>query len=1455
MSVLNRPYVGTWTLNNRGVVRHTPDTLVYLNGNLEVAGCPTCGGRIDVQKYISSVTVDCGVESGSGSASISMHIPRQEGFSLFRDGQFLLRPGLEVNVYMRGYFPVQGLLADMTPEQTGGVDVRGSVMYPYYHVFHGVVTDTSYDYAGGEHTATLTCKDMLHFWAYQIMSTSGSAFGARPHNSGIRFSLIGHTFTSMTPYSIVYTLYRDVMGAAGGVGFALGQATNGDAKSETGVDMWSYALLYWEQRFSQNFNTLRMYGMDGSLYNAYQQAFVGRLSTEETATLAKTFADPATRSLDYDPLGNQIANTARTVGYDVASTYVGAQAEEDAAAGGLGININQMQAFQTDISAFGQVNLWESVYETKMDILQAVTRLTGFEFFQDVDGDFVFKPPFYNLDTSSSRTYVLRDIDIISINFADSEPKVTALKATSGHFSNTSGLGIEGNEWGTRSAYIDYRLVAQFGWRQDTFECGYLTDPKAMLYACAARMDLFNIEMHRANCQIPIRPELRPGMPVYVEPFDCFFYLSSFSHTLAFGGQCTTNLTLVGRRAKFFAPGIAPQDGSPATVDNIRLTDPWLPPLPIEIEGNDGVPRLQGFPNVVMGIDPELLNPNFFSVGLNIIDTEAGILALIRKAKDFGILDYDPELTAGKSEREKFLEGPFVLRTGADTVQKIPSPSELLDQALSYQAAYRAANPGNENVKQLRVLTDIELAAEHASDLQAILNRILALRGTAIEDGDQTVNYLDALSDLKASFSPGNAVPGYYRYYSSSHPDPAQQGMKNVVADAETKDTTQAAGLIYLESPTRVLGFPQGMNTLAQVDVKAGIPLMRPNTGQAGARAVPTPTHEIATLSFAQMQMTKDTTIPITTPNRQKGYPKQTLLDVMVPQLVEKANFFDDGSTVEERFTDLYTAFAASANAVLDTIGLVDRSNISIPTLTQAFSTTASKNIPRTSKTGGGGTVSLVPITGGGQLAPDAAKAFESANIEYVSLYGTNIPVISSYRTSAQNSAAGGSATSNHLSGNAIDVDFDAVTRVKPVLENYGWKQLGGTRLNPVTGEVQSEDNHFDYTGPRSSKVVTLNSAVGAQFTSASTGVVNISTYLAGEIANPVGTAFQRRFNELKALVGGPGRPTGSAQANVDAYNLLDQAWADFVFSLVPQSAVGASQGTKSKGLTVQVASFYRDMTQYTPVFPVSDERGYEVIGAYAYGRGLSIEPGGNFEQLQNTSAFENISVDTVDSFLVALRHSTSPSKALGVLASEDPEAAAELAAAAGTTVGQIGEEVRLASSTNGRAPTQFDNAFNAFVASSRDMSQKLAVTNAAFGLADLGLNSTREVCSCKGAEADVLLQAFADQEFLSVDQPDEVSAWLADRVVDQVGPWQQVQNNLMGQAIDTRPADLAAQFQAAKGRFLSAANSGTGEFSRQQGNLAAAGQQVAQDTEDTAGLRDNPSAFLDFLNPNPDEG
>ena len=69
------------------------------------------------------------------------------------------------------------------------------------------------------------------------------------------------------------------------------------------------------------------------------------------------------------------------------------------------------------------MNIFETEYLSKLEIANAVRTITGFEFYQDVTGNLVFKPPFYNMDTSSDPNYVIDDGDLISIS-----PKDPALR-------------------------------------------------------------------------------------------------------------------------------------------------------------------------------------------------------------------------------------------------------------------------------------------------------------------------------------------------------------------------------------------------------------------------------------------------------------------------------------------------------------------------------------------------------------------------------------------------------------------------------------------------------------------------------------------------------------------------------------------------------------------------------------------------------------------------------------------------------------------------------------------------------------------------------------------------------------------------------------------------------------------------------------------------------------------
>ena len=175
--------------------------------------------KVPLQPFITQVSVDSSIEAGGASASISMSIPMNFASEYFREGESVLMPGLEVHIYMRGFHPVPGVASMETDPATAaelagivkelGADPKKLAVRPWYHCFHGVTISSTHSYSGGMYEAGLECAGMLHFWQFMDMSTNASLFGSRPKGSQLKMSLVGHNYTNMSPFSIIYSLYLD----------------------------------------------------------------------------------------------------------------------------------------------------------------------------------------------------------------------------------------------------------------------------------------------------------------------------------------------------------------------------------------------------------------------------------------------------------------------------------------------------------------------------------------------------------------------------------------------------------------------------------------------------------------------------------------------------------------------------------------------------------------------------------------------------------------------------------------------------------------------------------------------------------------------------------------------------------------------------------------------------------------------------------------------------------------------------------------------------------------------------------------------------------------------------------------------------------------------------------------------------------------------------------------------
>lgn len=1671
MTIGSRPYIGTWQMNAQRLVQHTPDALVYINGDLSLPGCQRCHSRIDLQRFITEVSVDAGTDPGATSASFSLAIPAHHRDSFIRDAQFILRAGLEVHIYMRGYFPVKGLYANLAKPATqtpnvkldgskmsggaatntgafkaripakiatlfdragftgtkrdmaeliyvrfrdagftpamalaainqamfesnlapgainkgqykvekgvayglfqlnrlngigkgipsfmdgktagstalaqsqpdvyydatdpeinvqrvlratpaigkskgataaqcfekfyysgaaagrggqneearskmgearfgaawndktlnakaiaqeprgkptppvpdtadpttndpyfsdpetvldtmglSGYDIENVIAYPYYHVFHGIVTQVTHSYQGGTQTASVQCASMLHFWQYQQMSTNASVFGARPPNSGNKISMVGNNFTGKHPYEIIYMLHHDTAGAAAGVSWAISQKTNQRAKSSlTDESFFSLSKKYWERRFSLRDIKLRMHGVTGEMFNALQAAFLSSLSSRTLMSLIRgRFNNAGKGSKAGDILSQSVAvglvNKRKLEALLQARNRRGPNKNKSTPS--LEINMAEMVAFVSDIAQWGQVQLFESTYESKLDVANKVCEVTGFEFYQDVDGDFVFKPPMYNLDTSGSRVYRIEDIDIISINFEDKEPQVTYMVCKGSHWQNIK-VGID-NEFGVQGQYIDYRLVAQYGWRPGNFESSYFTDPKSMFFAAVNRLDIMNAPTRSASVTIPLRPEIRPGYPVYIPYLDAYYYCNSFAHAFSVGGQCSTSLQLIAKRPKFFAPGYPSQRG----IEAIDLGNTILPEKPLEVLDNEGRPRLSGFPNVVMALDPSQIDPLFFVVGTDVEKLEEPLTLefLMKKAMELGVVDAYPDPSR---------PGPYyVIRTGNEGEGvwfKFASPGSVDMGAIE-------GAPWKDKQKQ-------------PFDLLATA-KTLAARRKAI--GTKLAKPLKKLQRLQVKAAANDQAAIQAERYNDGTPQKEKAAIK---ANAQASKS-EAAAVKYADQ------------------VKAQ---------EAAYQKALSPDDKSALSAFQKLlaDVSEAFQRPTTFQSKYAGDPNSsiTLLEMLADK---KAVFSTKSLPGTYRYYSASHPDAAQQGQDFVTINLTKDADVQ----SKRVVTTPSFLDPLWSQTPCSTFVKTPPTTPEG-FKPEAALTDQVPKRGF--LVYTNNPkfpagevlptseirelMFASHQVFKESTRGSNSRTNVALITGTEYVDAwekKATDKGSPV--SVGYPEPSNTLAQAMT----------PWVGFMTTALANAVKAVRGRFSKdiadkipdfPSVTIPNTVVYKGATISASVALNTYR-FQDTTGTAGAwPGAETTEikyawyhlakayVQAYYDSFVTVETTWrnmvaeqgldADAMVSLFNNALAGGTNvpkmTNKPRITDKQVRRVKRkkgkrgngSVLVATPVFPVSDSRGYHVVGSYRYGRDVTIEPNGVFDVLHRQDILSMLDKNLVDNILKTFIQGKAIWAEKPVVGADGKKIVRKTLVKGTEARNYVQEQVLRAlrrtysdqdlidlglatMSSTGDGQTMLTFNLMNWIANNKDGVAKLPVVNAAYSLADLAPHTSRDFCSCKAAEASTLLDIAGTREFVSFTQAgkknyDQVSG---EATVDRTVQWMQETTAVVGITWEQSQAALRGSEPNAKPTSLISAVSGlSGQFGEASRRIAA---------------------------------
>lgn len=494
---------GTWQPNRRPYLVLTPDAYVSIQGETSVIACGECRREVDVNRYLTGIQVDTSVESPPGSATVTLSIPDNDINQFYADGELIIIPMMEIELYAKGYFTVGGF-----PQ--------------YYRIFWGLVSSVTKSWSNGVTTVSLNCRDILRWW--EITNVVVNPAYLDIPKSGAGYQLFQNRFAGANPYTVIIALAKEAMGD-----FSISTSSFTSFRPEDGKEQQVIAqyakdiMVYWQLKFGNIWNNLVLYGTSGQAYT-----FAGDPGNVSPLKIASDIFKEEAAQLNLNPETSLFK-----------------------------IQPHEIAAFKIDVSRAGDVDFFQNEIQSKLAIANtAKEQAGGYEFYCDTTGDIVFKPPFYNLNVLPNKPVSwIQDFEIMDDSITESEQEVVTHLTSSGNaFGGVTDWGLNDDITTPRTGVIDWHLLKRYGWRHLSLQLEWAGNPRKLFYHLLDHMDKVNARRHSMSVTIPMRPEIRMGFPVWIPKYDAFFYIQGLSHNYSPGGQATTSLTLVARRRKFIAP-------------------------------------------------------------------------------------------------------------------------------------------------------------------------------------------------------------------------------------------------------------------------------------------------------------------------------------------------------------------------------------------------------------------------------------------------------------------------------------------------------------------------------------------------------------------------------------------------------------------------------------------------------------------------------------------------------------------------------------------------------------------------------------------------------------------------------------------------------------------------------------------------------------------------------------
>jgi len=502
---------------NRPVLLLAPDAVLTINQNTAVSVTRDAKNYShNLVDIVTRMTVNLNLEGGQGSASIDLAIPRHASSSLYGAGKINIDLMSEVHIYMKGRF----LGNEEKPQ--------------YYRVFWGLVTNVEESYSDGFYSVHLSCQDMLKWWDLSRVITQDSVLNSVYTSSPYR--ALAQIYSYLTAPEIIYALSLAMFSdEALVVNPLLGTPVLTQETLSRQATVYESSLAYWRKRFSNLKVGLSIVGISGKDIEQADKIFNGKPETKPTPVQQRLAAikaaitgkdnDKTTFETFFKPL-KDIRMLTKPDGKFLDPTQI---------------------ALPLFNEVSGQLDPFNLGVKSPLEVAQEVKSRINYEFFMAAGVVFTLKPPYYNLKSADfdnknklnneESVYVINDMDLLSYTISHNLDQIYTRINLEGSFTADQGVSNRPSTF-----YIDPEKSRKYGIKDISKSFNFIRDTDTLNYFAVAELNHINKKEYTGSITIAGRPELKLGMPVYLQCEDIYAYIVSINHDFDFGQSFTTTL-------------------------------------------------------------------------------------------------------------------------------------------------------------------------------------------------------------------------------------------------------------------------------------------------------------------------------------------------------------------------------------------------------------------------------------------------------------------------------------------------------------------------------------------------------------------------------------------------------------------------------------------------------------------------------------------------------------------------------------------------------------------------------------------------------------------------------------------------------------------------------------------------------------------------------------------------